>query len=332
MVTSATACAMRVASRSRPLRQHVAVQLELEVGDDGDEVGVAGALAVAVDAALHVARPRGDGGQRVGHGAAAVVVGVDADAGAGRLDDVEHDVGDPVGQHAAVGVAQGDDLRAGLGGGAQHLEGVRPVGAVAVEEVLGVEEDRLPLLAQVRDRVAHHREVLLERGAQRELDVAVVRLRDEGDDARAGVTEGTHEGVVGSTYAGPAGGAEGREPRMPEVELLAGAAEELGVLGVGPRPAALDVAHAEAVELLGDAQLVGDREVEALLLGAVAQGGVVDVERAVQVHRRSLGLGGGGRKKPPGVQEVGAAGSPVALGNDDRAGGHVFMVPPQPLP
>ena len=222
LVTSATACAMRVASRSRPCGSTLPVQLELEVGDDGDEVGVAGALAVAVDAALHVARPGGDGGQRVGHGAAAVVVGVDADAGAGGLDDVEHDVGDPVGQHAAVGVAQGDDLRAGLGGRAQHLEGVRPVGAVAVEEVLGVEEDRLPLLAQVRDRVAHHREVLLERGAQRELDVAVVRLRDEGDDAGAGVAEGTHERVVGSPYAGPAGGAEGREPRMAEVELLAG--------------------------------------------------------------------------------------------------------------
>ena len=54
---------------------------------------------------------------------------------------------------------------------------------------------------------------------------------------------------------------------------------------------ARDVAHAQAVELLGDGQLVGDGEVEALLLGAVAQGGVVDVERAVQVHRSSLGSG-----------------------------------------
>ena len=339
------------------LRQHAAVQLELEVGDDGDEVGVAGALAVAVDAALHVARAGGDRGQRVGDGAAGVVVGVDADPGAGRLDHVEHDVGDPVGQHAAVGVAERDDLGAGLGGGAQHLQRVRPVGAVAVEEVLGVEEHRLPLLAQVGDGVAHHREVLLERRAQRELDVAVVRLGDEGDHARPGVAEGGDQRVVGGAYAGPAGGAERRELRVGELELLARAAEELGVLRVRARPAALDVAHAEPVELAGDAQLVGDREVEPLLLGAVAQGGVVDVERAVQVHRsssRSSGFRDGshpagavcrpsstsrsGRglrrlrprnvKKPPGVQEVGAAGSPVALGNDDRAGGHELMVPP----
>ena len=194
------------------LGQDVAVQLELEVGDDGDEVGVAGALAVAVDAALHVRGAGGDGGQRVGDRAAAVVVGVDADAGAGRLDDVEHDVRDPVGQHAAVGVAERDDLGARLGGGAQHLEGVRPVAAVAVEEVLGVEEDRLPLRTQVADGVAHHREVLLQRRAQRELDVAVVRLRDQGHDARAAVAEGGDERVVGSPYAGAAGGAERREP------------------------------------------------------------------------------------------------------------------------
>jgi hypothetical protein len=267
------------------------VQLELEVGHDGDEVGVAGPLTVAVDAALHVGRPGRHRGERVGDRAAAVVVGVDADAGTGRLDHVEHHVGDPVGQHAAVGVAERDDLRARLGCGAEDLQCVRPVLAVAVEEVLRVEEHRLPLRAQVRDGVAHHREVLLQGGAQRELDVPVVRLRDEGDHARAGVAQGRDERVVGSTYAGAAGGAERREPRVAQVELFTGATEELGVLGVGARPAALDVAHAEAVELAGDAQLVGDAEVETLLLGAVAQGGVVDVERAVEVHRSSLGLG-----------------------------------------
>ena len=272
----------------QPLGQDGPVQLELEVGDDRDEVGVAGALAVAVDAALDVRRARGDGGQRVGDRAAAVVVRVDADAGAGRGDDVVHDLGDPVGQHAAVGVAERDDLGAGLGCGAEDLEGVVTVGAVAVEEVLGVEEDGLPLLAQVAHRVAHHREVLLQRGAQRELDVPVVRLRDEGDDARPAVPQGRDQRVVGSAYAGTTGGAERREPRVAQVQLRSRTAEELGVLGVRARPAALDVADPEPVELLGDAQLVGDREVEPLLLGAVAQRGVVDVERAVQVHRSSL--------------------------------------------
>ena len=136
----------------QPGREHLPVQLELEVGDDGDQVGVAGALAVAVDRALDVRRACVDGGQGVGDRAAGVVVAVDADARAGRLEYVEDDVGDPVGQHAAVGVAECDDLGARLGRGPQHLERVRPVLAVAVEEVLGVEEDRLALRAQVRRR------------------------------------------------------------------------------------------------------------------------------------------------------------------------------------
>ena len=90
--------------------------------------------------------------------------------------------------------------------------------------------------------------------------------------------------------AGPAGRAEGRELGVPQVQLGRRPAEELGVLGVRARPAALDVADPEPVELPRDRQLVGDREVEPLLLGAVAQRGVVDVERAVQVHRSSVEL------------------------------------------
>ena len=200
------------------------------------------------------------------------------------LDDVVDDVGDPARQHPAVGVAQRDDRGARVVRRPQHLEGVVAVGAVAVEEVLGVEEHLLPLLAEVGDRVADHREVLLERGAQRELDVAVVRLGDQRHDAGAGVAQRGHQRVVGRGDPGPAGGPERREPRVAQVELLARPAEELGVLGVGARPAALDVAHAEVVEVPGDGELVGDGEGEPLLLRAVAQGRVVDVEAALQIQ------------------------------------------------
>src|SRR5207342_339508 len=91
--------------------------------------------------------------------------------------------------------------------------------------------------------------------------------------------------VVRRPDAGPPGGAERGEARVPQVELLAGTREELGVLGVRARPATLDVADTELVELARDGQLVGDGEVEPLLLSAVAQRGVVDVEGALQVHR-----------------------------------------------
>ena len=56
------------------------------------------------------------------------------------------------------------------------------------------------------------------------------------------------------------------------------------VLGIGPGPAALDEGHPEVVELLGDPQLVVDGERQPLLLGAVPQRGVEDVDRRGQ-HR-----------------------------------------------
>ena len=173
----------------QPGRQHLPVQLELQVGDDVDEVGVAGALAVPVDAALHVRRAGVDRSEGVGDRAAGVVVAVDADPDAGRLHHVVDDVGDPAGQHAAVGVAQGDDIGPGVVRRPQHLERVGAVEPVAVEEVLGVEEDLLALGAEVADGVADHREVLLERGAQRLLDMPGVGLGDQGDHAGAAVAQ-----------------------------------------------------------------------------------------------------------------------------------------------
>ena len=312
-MTSATAWAIRVASPSRPVGQHLPAELDLEVGHDREQVGVAGALAVAVHGALHVGGAGVHGGQRVGDRAAGVVVAVDADPHLGGLDDVVHDVGHPARQHPAVGVAQGDHRGAGAVRRAQHLERVVAVEPVAVEEVLRVEEHLLALGPQVLDGVADHREVLLERGPQRELDVPLVRLRDQRHHARAAVAERGDQRVVGGAYAGPTGRPEGRELRVLEVELVLGPPEELGVLGVRTGPAALDVAHAEVVELLGDGELVGDGEVEPLLLRAVAQRRVVDVEGALQVDGGSwLGLSlWSGHKKTSRGREVGASGSPT---------------------
>ena len=151
-MTSATACAMRVASRSSPVGRTWRSSLSSRLATTVDQVGVAGALAVAVDAALHVGGAGGDGGQRVGDGAAAVVVAwmptraPVVSMTSSTTSETQSGSMPPLVSHSATTSAPG------LGGGAQHLEGVRPVGAVAVEEVLGVEEDRLALLAQVGRR------------------------------------------------------------------------------------------------------------------------------------------------------------------------------------
>ena len=75
-----------------PPGQHVPADLQFDVGDDGGQVGVAAALADAVDGALDVVAAFLDGSEGVGDGEAGVVVDVDAegrgDAGAHGADDL----------------------------------------------------------------------------------------------------------------------------------------------------------------------------------------------------------------------------------------------------
>ena len=122
---------------------HLEAHLQLQRGQDRGQVGVAAALAVAVDRALHEpgagSRPRRASWRprtrrRCGCGcrprrrrrAPPTTAAVASATWSGRL--------------RAVGVAEGDVLGARLGGGAHALERVAGVVAVAVEEVLGVED------------------------------------------------------------------------------------------------------------------------------------------------------------------------------------------------
>ena len=86
--------------------------LQLQVGDDRDEVRVAGALADAVHRALHLGRAGLDGHERVGDRAAAVVVAVDADRHAGqRVAHVRDVARDVARQRGPVRVAQHERAR-----------------------------------------------------------------------------------------------------------------------------------------------------------------------------------------------------------------------------
>ena len=115
--------------------------LELQRRDDGHEIGVAAALAEAVERALDLARAGAHGRERIGHRLLGVVVGMDADMITGdRLDHLADDRFDLVRQRAAIGVAEHDPARAriigGLGAGQRELR----IGLVAVEEMLAVEQ------------------------------------------------------------------------------------------------------------------------------------------------------------------------------------------------
>ncbi len=243
-----------------PGGQHRTPELGLQPGDHAEQVGVAAPLAVAVCRPLDVSDPGLDRDEGVRDRAGGVVVAVDTQARTGCVAHGGDNLADPGRQHAAVGVAEDDDLGTGIGGNPDHLQGVISIGPVAVEKMLGVDEHPLTFGTQMRHRVPDHRQVLGERGAQGPLNVPAVGFRDQADDVGSGVAQGCDLGVVGGCAPGTAGGAERGEGGVVQTELGSGAAEELGVLGVRPGPSALDETHANVVEVAGYGELVADRQ------------------------------------------------------------------------
>lgn len=140
---------------------------ELEVGDDGGEVAVAGAFAVAVDGALDLLCAGADGGECVGDTEAAVVVGVDAEGGGGETGaDFADDFFDFVWEAAAVGFAEHEDVGSAFEGGLEGGEGVFGFIFEAVEEVFCVVDDfATGLFAEVHG-VADHGAIFFWGGAE----------------------------------------------------------------------------------------------------------------------------------------------------------------------
>ncbi len=148
-------------------RQHLPTRLDLERGDDAEQVGVAATLAVAVGRALHVGRPDVDRGERVGHRAQAVslwawmptrrpVPTTAPTMSASRYGSMPPLVSQSTSTSAPASAAT-----------VSTLHRVHRIREVAVEEVLGVQEHPLSFGREVRDAVADHREVLLAGGARR---------------------------------------------------------------------------------------------------------------------------------------------------------------------
>ena len=285
--------------------------LQGQVGDDSREVAVARPLAIAVDRALHVGCATAHARQSVGHAAPCVVMGVhaDADVAAEVAADLADDAFDLVRHRPPVGVAEHEGGGALLDRTLEHAQAELGVALVAVEEVLGVEEHDSALAAEEPHRVGDHGDALVECGLECLEDVVVPALADDAHGAGAGLEE-VAEGVVGVDLAELAPRrAEGHQRARVEAQLVAGPPEELVVLGVGARPAALDVVDAQPVELLGDAQLVVDGEGDALQLAAVAEGGVEDLDGLDPVSRHVRPSPCTGRSRPGRWRSTSAAGS-----------------------
>ena len=271
-----------VGQLAQPLRRHaglVAVgelALEQQRRNDRGEVGVAAALAEAVEGALDLARAGPHRHQRIRHRVLGVVVRMDAEMRARHmLVDVRDDGGNLVRQRAAVGVAQHHPARAGLVGSGRHRQRIGAVGLVAVEEMLAVDHGLAIALHDRLDRLRDAFEVLLVADAERHAHVIVPRLGHQADGARVRLQRRLEARIVGDGAPRTLGHAEGGEGGVDEARI---AIEELRIGDVGAGIAALDVVDADVVEGAGDQPLVLEREIHARRLRAVAQGCIEQVE------------------------------------------------------
>jgi hypothetical protein len=152
------------------------------------------------------------------------------------------------------------------------------VGAVAVEEMLGVEHDLVDARRRVTDGIRDHLDVFVAFDAERDVDLEIPGLADDAHGLGPGRQQRGERGVV----IGRAPGAPRHAERGDGRGLDLGKGREKRIVdGIGAGPPALDVVDAERVELAGDLRLVQGTEVDALGLRAVSQRAVVDVDSRI---------------------------------------------------
>jgi hypothetical protein len=140
--------------------------------------------------------------------------------------------------------------------------------------MLAVDEHLAAFALGGADAVADRGEILLGRRLERDAHVIVPRLGDEADRVRLRLEQRGDAGIVRERAAGPPRHAERREGGL-ELAVLG---KQLRVGRVRARIAALDVIEPEGVEHPRDRDLVGEGEVDAVRLRAVAQRGVEQIE------------------------------------------------------
>ncbi len=248
-----------------------------QVRANGNQIGIAAALADAVDRALHLHRAGIDGRQRIGHGQIAIVVAVNSHRhGQGGLSGFR-ERGDFLRHGAAVGVAQHDEACAGFRGGPHGFRGIFGIEFPAVEEMFGVVNHFPAAFAEVSDGVADHRQVFLERNTQHFGRMERRGFADDRQGFGAGIEQRFHAGVLRGLHSLAAGHAEGANPSVLQIQLLH-ALKELSVLFVRQRITPFDEIAAQLIEPLGDQQFILQRKIHPFALAAVTKRGVVDLD------------------------------------------------------
>ena len=253
-----------------------ALHLQLKVGNDGAQVGVSAAFPDAVHGALHLDGPAVHGGQAVGDGQLAVIVGVDAQGGMRKAFPDRPDDGTDFLRHgASVGIAQDQAVRAVLMGGAEHGQGVFRVPLEAVKKVFRVKKSFFQILFKEGDGVADDFQIAFPGDAQRHFHMAGAGFPEDGGHPRAAGNQGVQRGVRLRRTGRMVRAAEGGQLRIPELHVLHGL-EKFRLHRVGAGPAALNVVHAQIIQLPGDADLVRRTQVDVFTLRSIAQRGIIE--------------------------------------------------------
>ena len=190
---------------------------------------------------------------------------------------------DDLRQRAAVGIAQDDHLRTGLGRGSNRFGSVRGIGRRTVEEVLGIVEDVTPLAAQELDGFENHVQVFFVRDAQNLGHMKIPGLPHNGNRrppaAEDCFQQGLHAGVILGGHSLSSCHAEGADCAVFQIQLPH-LLKVLRILRIAQRVATLHIVHANLVQPGRNLQLVLEGEAHAFSLRAVTEGGVVDLDAA----------------------------------------------------
>ena len=139
---------------------HIDAQLQLEIRNNAEEVGVTAHVSVAIRRALHMRGARLYCSKATGDCDVGAVVRMDAHLARHFPDHSAYHVRNAGGDRPAVRVAKDNAVGTAGGSGLQALERVIPVRLEAVEEMFGIEEDGPPGLLQMAYRIPNHREIL----------------------------------------------------------------------------------------------------------------------------------------------------------------------------
>ena len=245
--------------------------------DQRDEIGVAAALAKPVQRALDVPRAGENGGQRIGDRVVGVVMGVDAEMRARHMLSPTSATMRPISCGSVPPLVSHSTTQRAPAAWAvlATMQGVVLVGLVAVEEMLAIDDCLAALKERCLDRLADVVQIFLERAAERDTDMVVPGLGDEGDDIGVRGEKARHARIIGGGAACPFGHAEGCETGALQLRPLR---EKFGIERIGAGIAALDIIDPETIEQRGDMALVGERKIDIRRLRAVAQGRVEEAE------------------------------------------------------